>query len=120
MANPTLSLLRSLARTLAAWPRRHVLRDTGEPVDLLAVREADGQRRCLVELRGGRRLEVAEAELTSQLAFNGLAAAICAAVALAGLAAGGAAGLSRAERLLAEVASCAQAAGALAGEDLSR
>jgi hypothetical protein len=120
MSNQMLSLLRSLARALAAWPRRHVLRDTGEPVDLLAVRDDDGRRFCLVELRGGRRIEVAEAELTSQLALNGLAVAICTAVALAGLAAGGAVGLSRAERILVDVASCAQAAGALNREDSTR
>lgn len=110
-------LVRGIARLLAAWPRRHVLRQTGEPVDLLELRDQDGQRRCLVELRGGRRIEVAEGELSSVLAFNAVTVGACAAVALAGLAAGGAVGLKQGERLLADVAACAQAAHDLASQD---
>ena len=41
-----------LVRRLDAWPRRLVLRATGEPVELLELHDSAGRRRCLVELRG--------------------------------------------------------------------
>jgi hypothetical protein len=109
MHNRIVELVRSVARLLGNWPRRHVLRATGEPVELLEVRDDGIVRRLLVELRGGRRIEVVEDELTSVLAFNAVTAGACIAVALAGLAAGGTLGLERGERLLADVAACARA-----------
>jgi hypothetical protein len=109
MPNRIVELVRRAARLLGTWPRRHVLRATGEPVDLLEVRDDSAGRHLLVELRGGRRIEVGEDELSSVLAFNATTAGACVAVALAGLAAGGTLGLERGERLLADVAACARA-----------
>lgn len=116
MPKRLVQIIRSAARLLAAWPRRHVLSQTGEPVELLEMIDENGRRRCLVELRGGRRIEVAESELSSELALNAVTLGACVAVALAGIAAGGTLGLGRADQLLADVAACAQAVHGL-GED---
>jgi hypothetical protein len=110
MSLPLQRMLGRLVRRLRAWPRRLVLRATGEPVELIALHELDGRRRCLVELAGGRRIEVLERELESRLAGNGLAAAACLGLAVAGLVAG-AALAERGQRALADVAACARALG---------
>lgn len=96
-------------RRLRSWPKRLVLRETGEPVELIELQEIGGRRRCLVELRGGRRVTVSEAELDSELAMRGLAVAVCAGLALAGVLVGGSLGLGQDEGLMADVAACAQA-----------
>jgi hypothetical protein len=83
MALPLLRMIERLIRRLRAWPRRLVLRATGEPVELIALHELDGRRRCVVELRGGRRIEVLERELESRFAAHVVAAAAVIGLALA-------------------------------------
>lgn len=101
--------LDEFVRRLRRWPKRLVLRETGETVELVEVHESDGRRRCLVELRGGRRVMVNEAELDSELAMRGLAVAACAGLALAGILVGGSIELGQDDGLMADIATCAQA-----------
>ncbi|HMR30808.1 MAG TPA: hypothetical protein PKA13_14360 [Geminicoccaceae bacterium] len=99
----------AFVRRLRSWPRRLVLRETGEPVVLIELHDSAGRRRCLVELRGGRRVMVTEAELDSELAMRGVAVAVCVGLALAGVLVGGSLGLGQDEGPMADLAACAQA-----------
>lgn len=78
-------LRRSLARHL---PRRLVLRDSGEPVEIVHVEEDEHGRRIRVELSGGRHLDLHPRSLTSRVRWPLPEAGFCLAVALAGLVAG--------------------------------
>ncbi len=95
-----------LVRRLRAWPQRHVLRATGEIVEILELQDRDGRQRCLVELRGGRQIMVTEAELGSELAMRSVAMAVCSALALAGILVGSSLGMARGDGLIADVATC--------------
>lgn len=108
--NPRLAaLLDSVIRLLRRWPRRMILRETGQPVELLEIHDSAGRRRCLVELRSGRRVMVGEAELGSELAMRGLAVVACGGLALAGALVAGSLGMAQGGGLMADVAVCAQA-----------
>jgi hypothetical protein len=102
-------VLEDFVRRLRAWPRRLVLRATGERVELLELHETGGRRRCLVELSGGRQVMVTEAELDSELAMRGLAVAVCGGLALAGALVGGSLSMEQGDGFIADVAVCAQA-----------
>jgi hypothetical protein len=56
----------SRARLRLLWPRRFVLRASGEPVDILHLTENAEGRRCLVELEDGRLRELDVEELDSR------------------------------------------------------
>jgi hypothetical protein len=103
---PPLRALERLVRRLRAWPRQLVLKATGESVELIALHDLDGRRRCVVELTGGRRIEVLERELEWRLAAHAVAAAALIGLAAAGLLAGSALA-QRGERAAAEAA-CGQ------------
>lgn len=109
MSADFISMLERFVRRLRAWPRRFVLKSTGEPCDLLELHDSDGRRRCLVRLQSGRQAMVTEDELGSELATRGLAVAVCGALALAGVLVGSSFSLAQADGLMADVATCAQA-----------
>ncbi|MFO1069810.1 MAG: hypothetical protein U1E14_14935 [Geminicoccaceae bacterium] len=102
-----MGLLDGLTRVLARWPRRMVLKASGERVELLEVVETDGRRRCKVEFADGRITEVAEAELDSRLAGNAVAGVAAIVIAIAGVVAGGSGSLDGAEKILEDIAACA-------------
>jgi hypothetical protein len=53
------------ALAAASWKRIFVLKRTGEPVDLIHLADELGERRALVELQSGERIELPAHELGS-------------------------------------------------------
>lgn len=81
--------MRTVRRLRRVWPRRLVLKATGEPVELVHVEEREGRRRCVVRRPDGSELFLAEAALASRLAWNATAVGLCLGLAAAGALAGG-------------------------------
>ncbi|HRY24997.1 MAG: hypothetical protein H6852_02520 [Geminicoccaceae bacterium] len=75
---------RNVVIRLSGWARTLVLRETGEPVELVHIEELDDRRRAFVELPSGLRTYVAEAALTSRVARLSEGALTLAGVAIAG------------------------------------
>ena len=110
MRTGLMGMLDTMLRVLARWPRRMVLKSSGERVELLEIVEIDGRRRCKVEFADGRITEVAEAELDSRLAGNAIGAVAAVVVAVAGALLGGTGALDGAEKVLEDIAACAASA----------
>lgn len=75
---------RNVVIRLAGWARKLVLRETGEPVELVHIEELDERRRVFVELPSGLRTYVPEAALTNRMARLSEGALMLAGVAIAG------------------------------------
>lgn len=75
---------RNVVIRLKSWARTLVLRETGEPVELVHIEELDDRRRAFVELPSGLRTYVPEAALTSRVARLSEGALTLAGVAIAG------------------------------------
>ncbi len=86
-------------RRLQSWARHIVLVETGQPVDLIHLEEADGLRRAFIELPSGIRTHVPEAALTNRFARLSEGGLTIAGVALAGMLLGYSLALPEAERL---------------------
>ncbi len=69
---------------LSSWARTLVLRETGEPVELVHIEEQGDQRRAFVELPSGLRTYVREPALTNRMARLSEGALLLAGVAVAG------------------------------------
>lgn len=69
---------------LSSWARTLVLRETGEPVELVHIEERGDQRRAFVELPSGLRTYVTEPALTNRMARLSEGALLLAGVAMAG------------------------------------
>lgn len=77
-------VLRQAWRQVArCWPRRLLLRDSGERVELLHIEENGLGSRCLVERKDGTRRHVLPAELVSEPLLPDTTASLGVALALA-------------------------------------
>jgi hypothetical protein len=92
------------------WPRRLVVRATGEPVELMRIEAREGVPEELVLRRAdGSELRLAEAAVTSRLVWNGFAAILSLGIAAAAIVAGLTMDAASGQHLLSQLTACVQA-----------